>query len=646
MYVYIIKMSCEDSTCYSNKEPMQSCDKLWGSSHGCVDNNHYCCKSTTPSSPSLGCESVCTTSSSNLMSTDSIPTIKDISISGNNLMINYSGASAQTKGVNRWPADYGSKVMWLYGCPGAQGLACVPLKYQDPSGAVNGDFIKKVISKKVNYISMICNNKFVKWDDLGVIVPNEPGSTYGLTSYPSSFGTPSPSQSGQHQTNILFSKAQLKELHEYGVTIVLSIGSWMSDFVRDQVWTDDEMDKYVARFECIRCSLGGYLDGIDFDIEGACDGTCLQEGCDCGWDGGCKGDGYQEDNKMMTEKGGKKCYSLLTKATVDTMNGIAARMKAKGYVVSIVPPTNTLFSPDKAANNGQNHLVKYGLDFTNIDGIMFQFYTGFDAGICQKGNDRWGNCPQTNIEDLTTINLDYLVQKSTGTTGIDTSYKSLPIYSNYPNRNPVHCPRAPDCPDWAYKGEAPFQTQSNYFSNLVKGVTGMKWSQFVFGLEFFFNQSQWGAFASPSLFYGLNDKIESDNTGKQLAGVGGWTIAGTFGEYNHPTPSPSLSAECNRSGFTNNSPGLTKEDKNNDNMWCIGPYHEHFVDEIVQCWGTWGNEKIANIQSSKICTELKAQPYCAYKDTQNGVVQCSDTSNDEVQYPTVPQDWPPKYILQ
>lgn len=638
---------CVDSTCYSNSD-MTHCgaNKLWGPSYGCSDNNHYCCGSTPP--PPAGCESVCTTSSSNLMSTDASPTIKGISISDNNLIINYGGGSkppAPTKGVNPWPADYGSKVMWLYGCPGAQGLACVPNAYSGLNGAVNEDFISKIKEKKVNYISMICNNKFVNWDDLGIIVPNDPGEPSGTTSYPSGFN-PAKSSSGQSQTNILFNKSQLKELHDYGVTIVLSIGSWMTDFVRETAWSDDEMDKYVARFECIRCSLGGYLDGIDFDIEGACDGTCLQGNCDCGWDDGCTGDGYQKDNQMMTEKGGKKCYSLLTPATVTTMNGIATRMKNKGYVVSIVPPTNTLFSPDKDANNGQNHLVKYGLNFNNIDGIMFQFYTGFDAGICKKGDDRWGYCPQKNIEDLTAIDLNYLVNKSSGTKGIDTSYKSLPIYSNYPNRNPIHCPRAPDCPDWAYQGEAPFQTQSNYFSNLVNKVNGMKWSQFVFGLEFFFNQSQWGPFPSPSLFYGLNDKIATDNNGEQLAGVGGWTIAGTFGEYNYPNVSPSLTAECNRTGFTNNSSGSTKVDNNNDNMWCIGPYHEHFIDEISKCWGTWGNKNIDNVPSSKVCTELKAQPYCAYTNTPNGVVQCSNASKGEVQYPTVPSDWPPKYILQ
>ena len=78
-----------------------------------------------------GCETVCGTSS--LMSTSTAPTIKGISISNSNLIINYGGGAPTPtdRGVNPWPPDYGSKVMWLYACPNAQGLACLPKKYSD-----------------------------------------------------------------------------------------------------------------------------------------------------------------------------------------------------------------------------------------------------------------------------------------------------------------------------------------------------------------------------------------------------------------------------------------------------------------------------------------------------------------------------------
>ena len=595
-----------------------------------------------PSPPIKGCENFCNINSNDInklnLNNNNNTTINSISIKANSLFINYNEKKPPIEGkINPWPMSYGSNVMWLYGCPAVQGLACIPKQFQTSNGGVSNDFITEILNRNINYISLISNNKLNTPSDLGVELPTG-------EKYPSGFD-PTPSKSGQHQTNIIFSKSQLKTLHDNGITIVLSIGSWLTDFVRNKndIWTQNDYINYVERFKCIRCSLGNTIDGIDFDIEGSCESKCLASGCECGWDDNCSGDGWTETNNMLT-KTGNKCYSLPTQTTIDVMNGISNEMKKNNFVVSIVPPTNTLFSSEKSTYNGQNQLVKYGLNFNNIDGIMFQFYTGFDAGICKKGDDRWGNCLQQNETNLYNINLDYLVNN-----GIDNSYKNLPTYSNYPNRSPLHCPRYIDCPDWKYKGEKPFQRQVEYFNNLVSGVEGITFNKIVLGLEFFFNTSQWGPFPSPSLFYGLNNALKNSIHKNELAGVGGWTIAGTFGDFNYPnTIKNTIGLEtCNREGYNKGSSDI--KSKIEGNMWCISPYHEHFEKNISSCWGTWGKNKsingIINLKKAEnICSELKPQEYCIYENNDNGLIQCN--TNSQYLYPNIPSDWPPQNIEQ
>jgi len=38
----------------------------------------------------------------------------------------------------------------------------------------------------------------------------------------------------------------------------------------------------VDNFEVIRAQYGNYIDGIDFDWEGYCEGHCLADYCECG----------------------------------------------------------------------------------------------------------------------------------------------------------------------------------------------------------------------------------------------------------------------------------------------------------------------------------------------------------------------------
>ena len=645
--------------------------------------------------PYDNCDS-CTSSS--LMSADSIPTIKGISITGSQLIINYEGGSKPPphkgpKGVNPYPTSYGSKVMWLYACPLKQGLACVPDKYR---GNMKG-FVDAIIESNVNYISLICNNSFRNPADLGLLVPTEypkpntDPSTWKTCSIPEGF-TPWAPPTKQTQTPIIFMKEDLKRLHSSGITIVISIGSWMSDFPRDSAgnagWKDEDYIEYVERFKCIRCALDNSIDGLDFDIEGTCDGAGIWGQGFCGWDKGCSGDGGMKTDGTVpndsAHAGAIKangldsklgCYILPDQGTVNVLNGIAKEMKntanGNNFPVTIVPPTNTLFSSKKDEVNGQNQLVKYGLDFNYIDGVMFQFYTGFDAGMCQKGDDRWGNCPQTNYEELSKIEISDLVGK-----GINDSYKSLPYYPNYPNRNPVHCPRYIDCPDWQYEGEKPFQRQVEYFTDLAS-LDGLSMEKFIFGLEFFYNTSQWGPFPSASLFYGLDQALQKSKPhGGSLGGVGGWTIAGTFGQYDYPNKAELASGllRCNRKQYENQGGDVSDvitQGNINGNMNCLGPYFTHFEKAITTCWGAWGRApngkgytKASTVQCSDYVPSGSEKNWCALSsgagDHPNGMVQCVPIKTSYINpwtqkiEPVITEDvplekpagWPPTDVIQ
>jgi hypothetical protein len=565
-------------------------------------------------------------------------TIDSVSIANNNLIISYGGdtPTPSVTGVNPWPASYGSKVMWLYACPSGEGLACLPPKYNSSAGM--NEFVTDIINSNVNFISLICNNSFKLPKNLGVKVPITSGAfekKSPVHTFPSDF-VEYPTKAGQYQTAIAFTRAQLNKIHDDGITIVMSVGSWMSDFPRDSDnsanWTDADYVEYVDRFECMRCSLGGALDGLDFDIEGTCEGQCTWGmTCGCGWDSGCSADGGM---KTADTSNNQTCYILPDQGTVNVLNGIAKEMKKRGFVCTIVPTTTSFFSDKKDTYNGQNQFVKYGLDFNNIDGVMLQFYTGFDAGIC---GENYELCKGNNITDLSTIDLQYLKNKG----GIDDSYKNLPNYVNYPNRSPEHCPRYVDCPDWQYKGEEPFQRQVEYFTALTN-IDGLTLDKIAFGLEFYFNTSQWGPFPSSTLLYGLNDKLQS-SIGQELGGVGGWTIAGTFGQYTNPHVAPVATqglCNCDRSDYKKQGTGGVEGD-----MWCTGPYYEHFETNITSCWGKWGRNNKPLKAASTICTDAVPNEWCEKKDGTH-VIQCiSDGTAPQCSKSPPENQWPPSRAI-
>jgi hypothetical protein len=587
---------------------------------GSICLNGCCNTGDCPDDPSKidpKCDIYCK-SDTTLLSTSNPVNITSLTISNNNIIISYVNKTIDT--INKWPGSYGSKVMWLYACPPSQGLACLPPKYKNSD---LNTYVDDIINSNVNYISLICNLSFKKAADFGVYVPIIDGKVLdsdNTATYPTGYVEAKPA-SGQHQTKILFTKQQLIKLHNAGISICISINSWMSDFPRDSdnsaKWTDSDFELFVKKFECVRCALGNTIDGLDFDIEGTCDSKCLYSGCGCGWDLTCGGSGGTKTTD------GKTCYIFPDQGTINVVNGIIKEMKRKNYICTLVPATNTFFTNEKTVDKDQNHFVKFGLDFNSLDGIMLQMYTGFDAGMCGENYEK---CQQKSIE-ISKINLDEL---DTNIVTTDT-IKNLPSYPNYPNRGPMHCPRYIDCPDWQYDDEKPFERQVEYFTNLVK-IDGVTMDKLVFGFEFFYNTSQWGPFPSSSLFYGLNYKLKKA-TNSELGGIGGWTIAGTFGDYEYPNQGPDTKdgmCECDRSTYKikkSTNGGL------NENMWCIGPYHSHFADKtkgLPSCWGSWG--RYSNppnlIKGTNMCSEAPVNKYCEQEDS-TYKIQCIGTGPDD-----------------
>ena len=63
-------------------------------------------------------------------------------------------------------------------------------------------------------------------------------------------------------------QTNLKTLHEAGVTVTLTMGSWCTQLPvhQEDEWTPDQFEEFVDYFRVIQETVfGGALDGIDFD---------------------------------------------------------------------------------------------------------------------------------------------------------------------------------------------------------------------------------------------------------------------------------------------------------------------------------------------------------------------------------------------
>ena len=182
--------------------------------------------------------------------------ITGLTITSNQIIINYSNGRYYADGVNPWPGDYGSKVQWMYNCPGSQGVAC-----KNPPV---DDIIKDT---RVNYISFIQNLSIVAPEDLVIGIPmsstkaNMTDPCYAMAAnctctstscviYPKGAFMQGQDQKSnginlqpcqQRQLTLPYTKADLKTLHDAGITLALTLGSWCSRFPRideAKLWID------------------------------------------------------------------------------------------------------------------------------------------------------------------------------------------------------------------------------------------------------------------------------------------------------------------------------------------------------------------------------------------------------------------------
>jgi len=212
-------------------------------------------------------------------------------------------------------------------------------------------------------------------------------------------------------------KGNLQKLHQSGITLTLTMGSWCTQFPikAEEEWGEEKFKQFVTYFEDLREeTFGGALDGIDFDWEGYCSETCLKGDCSCDWNHQECGTlspeelaagHYYVDTDLYGQQHKKMCWMLPTKSTFQVLTGIAYYMKKAGYVVTLVPMSTAMYSGEEdtsAKQNMHNEYVKYRkqtfegkqVDLLDLaDGILLQWYSGFDSSLCSlTGNPKDCQC--------------------------------------------------------------------------------------------------------------------------------------------------------------------------------------------------------------------------------------------------------------
>lgn len=168
-------------------------------------------------------------------------------------------------------------------------------------------------------------------------------------------------------------KTNLGKLHQNGITITMTMGSWCTSFPLKS-WSTAEFNSYVSYFTTLRGdTFGGMLDGVDFDWEGYCNDICLKEQCQCGWDDKHCGDKspqqladgvrYQmEPLGSFGENLNMMCYIFPTSDTLQVITGITHFMKKAGYVATLVPMSTAMWTGDEDTTSNQllrNEYVKW-----------------------------------------------------------------------------------------------------------------------------------------------------------------------------------------------------------------------------------------------------------------------------------------------
>lgn len=357
-------------------------------------------------------------------------------------------------GINLFPTQRNppERAIWMYSCTKAQGTAC-------QIGGTVKLTPKMITDNSINYLSLITNLSVVKPSNL-VILPNDQpvgGSGIVVPSNGEQYNSGSAngrSTCGQDQTTIAWTKAEMKYLHDKGVTICICLGSWCSNFpvtpTEAEAWGvgpfGPKMNTFMTQFKAIRAYYGNCIDGIDFDWEGYCSKTSMGKGADnfCGWNKQCTGTGTIDTPELRTPAGQEdlsgfgygdvktlpaECWIMATASTVKVMNIIAQRMSYEGFIVTAVPISTQLFGPKKSKDspNKQNQYVDLNPEYYTA--LMLQWYSGFDAGVSYDAElSKWTKRTNLGIGNDDTA----LAALATGCdTNIEPDFLSKPSFNPY-----------------------------------------------------------------------------------------------------------------------------------------------------------------------------------------------------------------------
>jgi hypothetical protein len=331
------------------------------------------------------------------------------------------------------------------------------MQIYDPKGAVTAEGLLNTPVNMVSFIANVLIDQPSEWFRPG---HNNTDGCGQLQTWELPFGFQGNASDPKVQETF---HNNLKLLHENGVTVTMTMGSWCTSFPvsPEEEWGEDQFGEFVTYFEKIRQeTFGGYLDGIDFDWEGYCSQECLKgaNACHCGWDDKICGTVSPEElakGVQWTVKGEKyECWRMATKSTLQVMTGITYHMKKAGYVVTLVPMSTQVYSgeEDKSANsNLRNEIVKYrmqpyeggkpidGSSQVNVldlaDAVLLQWYSGFDASLCANTDDPKA-CSCDNVPDE-----DYPNVLNASKDGLLMSYWTLngSAGNMFPTTFPVRC---------------------------------------------------------------------------------------------------------------------------------------------------------------------------------------------------------------
>jgi hypothetical protein len=538
------------------------------------------------------------------------------------------------KGLLHWvnQVNHDNKIKWAYLCPyGPIGSICsgstAPnIKDQLNAGAganIDPDkLFKQYREVGINVISLFAN----------IWQPNSDSGKYGTTGT----GTGNAATNwfsnsidklgdftlpGNPDIGLSYGIAAAKN----GIIPLLTIGSWDAIFpvnkqpyssltctgslspsnwaVGESVFkTMDNVDITSIATALIKKAQSIGCVGFDFDIEGF---------------GGSAQDRTQWDacntNPKYTYNYNGEHFILPDGTTIDFLKQLFTKLKDSTmdqpkntilnqiteWIITVVPTSISLYNNSKPLLNNkvpgylakssdgkmQNHMA--ALDFTYIDGVLLQWYSGFGANVCGDDNNTACdiNVQPKECDNVNSNGLKWITpskRKTTFWTGIMTPVDgeglSYPTTDNiqlniHNDQNkivdrldgciapvgtvpdkckgqncPWKCPRKSDCPDWSYSTDTK-KTKGAHYDQLViiqslaniPGLVGKTGQKLCIGIESFPNVGHiyeaqsgktnvshqfWGPMPSAYAICSLTAAAAAVNT--PIAGIGVFTVNATF----------------------------------------------------------------------------------------------------------------------